>query len=346
MTYYAIVLLVLYFLTAASMFSSRVIGSRPAFVASFIVALLTFVLAGFRPPGFPDVDTYTIMFRLAATGDFSDSEYWLSHGEPGFKLFSYFISLLGFGERGFLLVCSFLSFVLLYMTSRVSKIPFSYVWFSYFSFYFITRDLGVIRLGIASHLIVLFLFCDGWFRRGVLASIATLSFQAFSFIASATLIINRYRPTLLKLAILLTSAYSVGRIMSIQSFIPLINERQVLAYEGSDLVEAADGSVVTPIIRNVIFSLLLLAFYNRDGSSRNYRLVVWASVLSCVAYLLSINVLIVAQRFAAYFGALVPYGFAYLLHGKGTRKLAFWSVAGVCIANFVSVFYFNDFVWR
>ena len=95
--------------------------------------MVAFIVAAYRPEYFPDVDTYEIMYEFAATGDFNEPAYWISHGEPGFKVLAYLISLAGLDYSSFLLMMSCISGLLLLLISRISSVPFSYLWFTYFS---------------------------------------------------------------------------------------------------------------------------------------------------------------------------------------------------------------------
>ena len=157
MSNFSLIIIVLYFISLISLIFGRYVNTKLGNSFAIITSLITFIFASNRPDEFPDVDTYEIMFDLSSLGDFSNELYWLSHGEPGFKIISYFLYYLGADYDLFLLFMALLSYYLLLVISRLSKTPFSFLWFTYFSFYFITRDLGVLRLSIASHLIVIML---------------------------------------------------------------------------------------------------------------------------------------------------------------------------------------------
>ena len=190
---YSLYIASLYLFTVGAALYSRFLNVNIGDRLAITIASVTFVVAAFRPSYFPDVGTYEVMYDVAAVGEFSNALYWAQHGEPGFKVLSYLISLSGFGFSGFLLMMSCMSGLLLFLISRISGVPFSYLWFTYFSFYFITRDLGVMRLSIASHLIVIFLVHNAFIWRVAAIIIASVSFQYTAFIVVFVKLISRFK---------------------------------------------------------------------------------------------------------------------------------------------------------
>ena len=92
---------------------------------AILTSLVAFIAAGLRPAEFPDVDTYEIIYNLSSIGDFNNTLYWLSHGEPFFKILAYIFNYLGSNFKVFLLFMALLSYYLLLKISKLSKIPFS-----------------------------------------------------------------------------------------------------------------------------------------------------------------------------------------------------------------------------
>lgn len=142
MSIYSASILFLYLLTISSVFFTRFLNLKIGNFLAFIVSFISFLAAAVRPMDFPDLDTYEIMYEFAATGNFNDPSYWAAHGEPGFKIFCYLLSLLGINFSGFLIIISLISFFLLIYIARLGKVPFSYLWFAYFSFFFHNKRYG------------------------------------------------------------------------------------------------------------------------------------------------------------------------------------------------------------
>ena len=184
MSNFGIYMLTLYFFTLCTVFVSRFVNIKIGNVLAVAAALTSFGMAAFRPEHFPDVDTYELMFEFATSGEFNNPVYWFGHGEPGFKILSYSMFLGGFSYSGFLVIMAAISCLLLFYISRISGVPIAYFWFTYFSFYFITRDLGVIRLAIASHLIVIFFLQRAVIWQAVTLITASLSLSPSSLYRS------------------------------------------------------------------------------------------------------------------------------------------------------------------
>ena len=342
MSNFSLIIIVLYFITLISLIFGRYINTKLGNSLAIITSLITFIFASNRPDEFPDVDTYEIMFDLSSIGDFSNELYWLSHGEPGFKIISYFLYYLGADYDLFLLFMALLSYFLLLKISKISKIPFSYLWFTYFSMYFITRDLGIIRLSIASHLIVIM-----FLQRKFLSQISTiifssLTFQYFSFVALAAPLLSRYKLSIFRFSFLIVISFFLSSYISFANILNIIPEKQAISYVGLEMAKPT----VIPIIRNLLFALFIFFLFKKKLNNPKFNSWVWGAFLSVILYILTFNILIISQRMGAYFGAIIPIALAYKLNRSESSGSIFFIITFVCILNFISVFYYNDFVWR
>ena len=236
MTTFAVALIVLYVLSFLSAIGTRYVSIPLGNSVSLVIAGGAFSLAAFRPSHFPDVDTYEFVYDNAASGEFTDPLYWLAHGEPVFKLLCYAISLVGGEYRDLLVFMSIGSYSLLCLIGRASKINFSYIWFCYFSVFFITRDFGVIRLAIASHLIVLALLQTRFVSRAVLFAISSITFQYFSFVTLGALFFARFRPTVIGCLVIIVVSAVLGTGVSADAISFLIPEKLKFHLEAIVLV--------------------------------------------------------------------------------------------------------------
>ena len=89
MNNFSIVILILYLFSFVTSVIGRYLNITIGNVFAKIIALATFIFATFRPKNFPDLDTYELIFNAALVGDFNNETYWLTHGEPGFKILIY-----------------------------------------------------------------------------------------------------------------------------------------------------------------------------------------------------------------------------------------------------------------
>ena len=346
MSNFSLYILTLYFFALCAVFVSRFLNTRIGNVLAAAGALTAFGAAAFRPEDFPDVEAYKGIYEFSASGEFNNLAYWASHGEPGFKILSYSLSLIGFSDSGFLVTMAAISCFLLFYISRISGVPFAYLWFTYFSFYFITRDLGVIRLAIASHLIVIFFLQRAVIWQAVTLIIASLSFQYFAAVAVLAKPLSRIKINWLSISLLFLISFLSVPYISFENFTFLLPEERVNNYTGSDSLAAGTGGIIIPILRNLFFAFFLYYFYKNNLRLRQFRLWIWAAFLSVSFYIMASGILLVAQRFSAYFGAVVPLALAFLMVRRSTRNDNYFLVVLVCLLNFISLFYFNDFVWR
>ena len=346
MSTFSLYILTLYFFALCAVFVSRFLNIRIGNVLAAAGALAAFGVAAFRPEYFPDVPAYKEIYEFSALGDFSNPAYWIGHGEPGFKILSYSLSLTGLSSSGFLVAIAAISCFLLFYISRISGVPLAYFWFTYFSFFFITRDLGVIRLSIASHLIVIFFLQRAVIWQAVTLITASLSFQYFAFVAVLAKPLSRFKINWLSISLLFMISFLVIPFISFENFKFVLPQDRVNNYTGSVNVAAGGAGIIIPILRNLFFAFFLYYFYKNKLRLRQFRLWIWAAFLSVSFYIMASGLLVVAQRFSAYFGAVVPLALAFLMVRRSTRNDNFFLVVLVCLLNFISLFYFNDFVWR
>jgi hypothetical protein len=310
-----------------------------------IISLATFIFAAFRPKNFPDLDTYEIIFNEALVGDFNNEIYWLTHGEPGFKILIYLLHICGIDFVGFLLVMSLLSYALLIYISKISKIPFAYIWYSYFSFFFITRDLGIIRLSIASHLIVLMFLQRKYIWKILTLIFASLTFQYFTIIAIIAPFLSKIKLNITFISIILIASYVLSNYINFESLTFLIPEKQMVSYDGTDQVSLGSNSSISAIIRNLIFAFFIFFLFKNESKNSFYNSWIWSAILSVSVYILTSNILIISQRLSAYFGAIIAIAFSHKMIKDNSTNMIFILILFFCLFNFISVFYYNNFVW-
>ena len=346
MSNFSIVIVLLYFLCLISIFFGRYINIKYANKFSILISLITFILASVRPDTFPDVDTYEIIFDSASVGDFNNESYWLLHGEPGFKIIIYILHICGIEFKGFLIFMSLLSFSLLVYISKISKIAFTYLWFTYFSFYFITRDLGIIRLSIASHLIVLMFLRKKNISKILILIFTSITFQYFAIVAILAPIIARVSMNIRIIIFLLFISYLLSKYISFDNLVFLTPEKQLESYNGTSQVSGGIGSSLSAIIRNLFFSIVLFLLFRKKINVPFYNAWIWSGILSVFIYILTANILVISQRFSAYFGAIIPVAFSFKMDKLNSVNQTFLLLTFLCLLNFISVFYYNDFIWR
>lgn len=348
MSEYSLYILTLYFFTLYTVFIARFVDIKIGNVLAVATALSAFGVAAFRPEYFPDVDTYKLLYEFSASGDFNNPAYWFSHGEPGFKILSYSISLAGFSFSGFLVIMAALSCLLLFYISRISGVPFAYLWFTYFSFYFVIRDLGVIRLGIASHLIVIFFLQRAIIWQVVALITASLTFQYFAFVAVLAKPLSRVKINWRSLSLLFLTTFLAARFLSFENLQFFISEegRNIMRVAresdgvNSDSFSAGGQAIILPVVRNLFFAFFLYFLLKNEARLQHFRLLIWAAFLSGTVYIMASDVLVVAQRFSAYFGAVVPLAMAFIMQRRSIRNHDFFLVVLVSFLNFVALFYF------
>lgn len=332
----------LYFLALLAVFYSRFVNLKIGRFLAQVSASLSFLIVAFRPMSFPDVDSYETMFKLASTGEFMNPIYWLSHGEPGFKVMSFVLFKLGLGFQGFLFSMSALSCCLLNIISRKANLSFSYLWFIYFSFFFLTRDAGVIRLAISSHLIILVLLTFNFGTKIRLLFVSFSTFQYFSVIVVLGEIANRISPRVINFFALILVALVTSKFIDFKVLGDFFPEKQSKLYEGSYHLNG--GFSPTAVIRNgIYFIIIYVLYYSRRHS---HSILIWSAFLSLFMYIMFSGVLVLAQRFSAYFGAVIVLSLALTMNDGRSSFNTFIFLSIFAIVNFVSVVIFNDFIWR
>jgi hypothetical protein len=330
---------------AQSLFKKR-FGDHLAYLLSFF----SFMLAASRPESFPDVLVYEEIYNDAATGDFSSPVYWLTHSEPGFKILSYTISLSGLDFRGLLFFIAIFSFLLLIIISRIANTSFAYLWFTYFSLHFITRDLGQIRLSIASHLLVIAILQHNTMRSITLGSAASFAFQYFSLVVVLIAkMVSRVRLTPLLMLLLVFGSILAGNFINFDVISVIAPQKLVDNYAGTDFIAPSGLGFILPAVRNLMFLLLFMWIIKGRIRLKIYNTWAWMALLSVCSYLLLSGSELIAQRFAAYFSAIIPLAFGYLMNkisdsGKGVGA-AFAVIILFFLFNFIVGFYLNTFVW-
>jgi hypothetical protein len=313
---------------------------------AYAVSLFAFIVASLRPDHFPDVDTYELMFEFASIGNFEDSLYWLSHGEPGFKIFSFIFSKITLDYRFYLLTLALSSYMLLIIASRIAGVKFVYVWFFYLSTFFITRDLGVIRLSIASHLIVIALS-----QKRILSSISTLalsslSFQYYSIISILPIYISKFKINYIWIFLFIMVCFALTPYINLEIMSIFALEKQLDNYNLSESSGTGLQSVIIPTVRNLLFAIIVFLLYRGTKIERVQKIWMISLFLSILSYVFFHNFLILAQRFSAYFGAILPFALAWICDKQNHRNnLKFNLTTIFFVINFISLFYYNDFVW-
>ena len=346
MSIYSASILFLYLLTISSVFFTRFLNLKIGNFLAFIVSFISFLAAAVRPMDFPDLDTYEIMYEFAAAGNFNDPSYWAAHGEPGFKIFCYFLSLLGINFSGFLIIISLISFFLLIYIARLGKVPFSYLWFAYFSFFFITRDMGIIRMAIASHLILIFFLQRKLIWQSISILLASISFQYFAIVAILVKPFSRVKIDWFSISLLFVVSFALSGLISFENIKFILSVEQVNNYSETDIVQPGTYSTIIPIFRNLFFAFFIYLLMRNEINYRKYRLWIWAAFFSVSFYILASGILVVAQRFSAYFGVIFPIAMAFIMNRNTFKIDSFLLVIFVCILNFASLFYFNSWLWK
>jgi hypothetical protein len=338
------IILLLFFLSSFSAIIARYLNITFGNYFAKIVAFCTFILAVYRPKHFPDLDSYEIIFDIASVGDFNNQAYWILHGEPGFKIIIYLLHICGFDFfHGFLLFFSLLSFFFLIYLSKISKIPFAYIWYTYFSIYFITRDLGVIRLSIASHLIVLMFLRRKFMEKLLLLVIASVFFQYFAIIAICANFLSKIKLNIFYIIVLLIISFALSKYINFGNLAFIMPEKQMGEYESTDQDQTAYS--ISAIIRNLIFALFVFLLFKKESKYPIFNSWIWSAFLSVFIYILTANILVVSQRFSAYFGAIIPLAFSYKMIKINSSNRTFILLFVLCLLNFINAFYYNNFIW-
>ena len=342
MSDFGFLILILYFFTCCGIFVTKFLNSRIGLFLSIIFSSLSFFMVSVRPDSFPDVLSYNQMFIHASSGNFENPFYWAAHGEPGFKVLSFLLSELGFDFSDFKIFLAVLSFLLLLLISYLSNVNFSYIWFSYFSLFFITRDLGVVRLGLSSHFIVLFFLIGSRFYKSISILVSTTFFQYFSFLVIFLSFFKRYHLTYKLFFILLFLSFFFSKFVNpdiVSIYFPSLLETY------SDTYHVKETASLFPIIRTLIFALVVFFFLRNMDLDFRIKLLIISAFFSFFSYVVFYDVLILSQRFSAYFGSVLTVLLSYILSHKTKFSYNFYIIFCLCFLNFATVFIFNSFVW-
>lgn len=342
---FSIGIILIYFASMIAVILVRYISRKIGNFIAAIGSISAFTMAALRPNDFPDYKEYVVIFEHASSGDFENSAYWATHSEPGFKIISYLISLTGFDYLGLMIFMAALSFSLLVITSRIANIRFAYLWFAYLSIYFITRDLGAIRLAIASHLIVISVLQRDFLRKLIPGVIASFTFQYFSIIAPAATFLSRIKPSINILFFLIASSFILGWAIRFENILHFIPDKQMENYGGTVHVMPGFNVVALPFLRNIFYTIVLYWFMRKKLESQEYKSWIWLAFLSSISYIAFSGILVMAYRFSAYFGAIFPLAFAFLLNQSDSSNQKFAFIFLILVFSFFIGFYMNNFVW-
>jgi len=339
-------LVLIYVVSIVAVILARFLSLKLGNIFAVIASIAAFTMSALRPNDFPDYQEYAAIFEQASSGDFESAEYWASHGEPGFKIIAYAISLSGLNSIGLMIFMAALSFTLLVITSRIANIRFVYLWFTYFSIFYITRDLAQVRLAIASHLIVISILQRDFFRKMIIGAFASIAFQYFAIIATMSSLISKIKPNLNILMSLILASLLFGSVVRFDHITALIPTKQLENYGGGDHVLAGHTRVILPFLRNFLMTIILYWLLQKKLNIERYRSWIWLAFLSTISYIAFSGVLILAYRFAAYFGAIYPIAFAYLMNEQDCKNRNFLFIFFIVIVYFISGFYINNYVWN
>jgi hypothetical protein len=137
----------------------------------------------------------------------------------------------------------------------------------------------------------------------------------------------------------------LSKYINFESLTFLMPEKQMVSYDGTDQVSVVSSSSISAIIRNLLFAFFIFILFKNESKNPFYNSWVWSAILSVLIYILTSNILVISQRFSAYFGAIIPIAFSYKLSKVNSTNMIFILILFLCLLNFVSVFYYNNFVW-
>jgi hypothetical protein len=78
---------------------------------------------------------------------------------------------------------------------------------------------------------------------------------------------------------------------------------------------------------------------------QEYRPWIWLAFLSSISYIAFSGILVIAYRFSAYFGAIFPLAFAFLLNQSDSSNRKFAFIFLILSFSFFIGLYMNNFVW-
>lgn len=303
---------------------------------AYAIAFISFMFAGFRPDSFPDYNEYIQIIKSAKTGNFMDPFYWASHGEPGFKILIYSLSYIDDANVFIFVAISMLTYFSLVLLTRTLSLNFAVVWFFYLSFFFITRDLGQVRLSIASTLVVYAITHESFKRSMLIGVLSSICFQYLSVVAIVVIKALKHIKFDHKIAAILF-AFSVilGFIINFDIISSNINFKLVDNYYGTVYVESDESSALLPIIRNAALFFIIYIFLRKNITLKLANVYVWSSFMCLLSYISFAQIPIVSQRISAYFIAVTPFAYALFLMHRSNRMIKQIATYGSATAVFL-----------
>lgn len=344
MSYYSLFIFSLYLLTCLIAYFNKFVNNKFFLdFLSFTVAFVAFLFAAFRPYYFPDVDSYEVIFEFSKNVDIFSPVFFASHGEPGFKLLNFWFARLGFSYDDFLLFISLFSLFLLVLISYLSKINFSYIWFVYFSFFFIVKDFGVIRVALASHFIILFLLTNVRYIKFFILLITVLFFQYASIIILFLYYFQHRKINFYYVVLFLFIFFLFFYNLNFSDFELFIPEHIFVNYSNSKSIQPGGILVLIPFLRNTIIFIVCYLCFQKFKSYEHRSKFLWCLLLSLFLYLPSFTSIVLGQRLSAYFFCVITIVISYLI--KHENKSNFNILFSICIFSFLTYFYFNSWIY-
>lgn len=143
--YYLMLLIVIFFI-------SEINASIKKQIFVFIIISL-FIISGFRVGVKPDYFNYEYFYNLVASG-YDYAQYGLYGIEDSFLIISDFFSMFDYGFRYTMILYSLLTLIFIGLSyPKLTREPLLAL-IIYYSFFFIIRDMGVIRAGLSYSILV------------------------------------------------------------------------------------------------------------------------------------------------------------------------------------------------
>lgn len=313
---------------------------------SYALAFAAFVFAGLRPDSFPDYYEYIQIISSAQSGNFSDPMYWAVHGEPGFKILIYILSSISDSYQFIFFSISMLTYVFIVMLTRELSLKFAVVWFFYLSFFFITRDLGQIRLSLASILIAYAMTRDSFTKAIIFGGVSSLLFQYLSvFVVFFIFIFKAFKFNNKTAVLIIFTTIILSYYVNFDIISNVFNSKLIENYEGTSYVSLDDAGNMLPMLRNAIVFIIIFWYLKDFSAIKTFNVYIWASFFSFVSYIIFMDIPILSQRMAAYFGSIIPFAFANVMtlaKSKLTKHIAIYGTAlSVFILTLINSSYLN-----
>lgn len=316
------------------------IGKYPALdMVSKVLAVFAFGLAAFRSDEFPDYREYLEIYRITSEAGFLDVLKLNLHGEVGFKIVILLLDRLFDNPISIFLFSAIASFLLLILVARRLDLSFSQVWVGYFSFFFITKDLGQIRYSVASLLVIYAYTLSGVAGKTLVAIISSLFFQYFSFFPILVLKILDGIKFEWSMIFLLIFVAIVGSFFIGFDLLSLIAPEKIVDnYYGTDYVSGSMDGAFQAIFRS--FLIWIFVYYSIQGRkfSAIERDLVLAIPVSIFFYILFWQVPIVSQRIGGFFASVIPFVMAIVVRRSrnGVVLLLYFTL---CAASFNALYF-------